>query len=159
MDRKWTLHFYNSILLQHHHLLKSSISLWRPNCWHVSSWNDHVHWNNLGSQFSCCPHLLVWGNIGMWYIFLLIYGAIPSTVSGNAHKLLGKALAPATIYWTTTVLVTIVRVLPYFAHIVFQWSFNPLDHHIIQEINYYKYDVQIIVNIFYVSNYLCLCFN
>lgn len=94
------------------------------------------------SHFTWIQHLLVWGSIGMWYIFLLIYGAMPSTVSGNAHNLLVEALAPAPIYWSTTLLVTVACVLPYFAHIVFQRSFNPLDHHIIQEIKYYKKDVE-----------------
>ncbi|CAO2840230.1 unnamed protein product [Amaranthus hypochondriacus] len=94
------------------------------------------------SHFTWIQHLLIWGSIGMWYIFLLIYGAMPSTVSGNAHMLLVEALAPAPIYWTTTLLVTVACVLPYFAHIVFQRTFNPLDHHIIQEIKYYKKDVE-----------------
>ncbi|XP_057549813.1 probable phospholipid-transporting ATPase 4 [Amaranthus tricolor] len=105
-------------------------------------WAVNVQISLTMSHFTWIQHLLVWGSIGMWYVFLLIYGAMPSTVSGNAHSLLVEALAPAPIYWATTLLVTIACVLPYFAHIVFQQTFNPLDHHIIQEIKYYKKDVE-----------------
>lgn len=94
------------------------------------------------SHFTWIQHLLVWGSIGMWYIFLLIYGAMPSTISGNAHGILLEALAPAPIYWATTVLVTFACVLPYFAHVAFQRAFNPMDHHVIQEIKYYKKDIE-----------------
>lgn len=63
-------------------------------------------------------------------------------VSGNAYKILIEALAPAPIYWIATLLVTIACNLPYLAHIAFQRCFNPMDHHIIQEIKYYKKDVE-----------------
>ncbi|KAL9235477.1 hypothetical protein vseg_010234 [Gypsophila vaccaria] len=94
------------------------------------------------SHFTWIQHLLVWGSIAMWYIFLLIYGAMPSTISGYAHKLFVEALAPAPIFWAVTLLVTVTCNLPYFAHIAFQRAFNPMDHHIIQEIKYYKRDVE-----------------
>ncbi|XP_074268214.1 putative phospholipid-transporting ATPase 4 isoform X2 [Silene latifolia] len=94
------------------------------------------------SHFTWIQHVLVWGSISMWYIFLLIYGAMPSTISGNAHKLLVEALAPAPIFWAATLLVTVACTMPYFAHIAFQRAFNPMDHHIIQEIKHYKKDVE-----------------
>ncbi|XP_074302179.1 putative phospholipid-transporting ATPase 4 isoform X1 [Silene latifolia] len=90
------------------------------------------------SHFTWIQHVLVWGSIAMWYIFLLIYGAMPSTISGNAHKLLVEALAPSPIFWATTLLVTVACNLPYFAHIAFQRAFNPMDHHVIQEMKYYN---------------------
>ncbi|KAI3463255.1 hypothetical protein Pfo_019918 [Paulownia fortunei] len=37
---------------------------------------------------------------------------------------------------------TVACNLPYLAHISFQRSFNPLDHHVIQEIKYYKKDIE-----------------
>ncbi|KAH9617560.1 hypothetical protein KSS87_021801 [Heliosperma pusillum] len=94
------------------------------------------------SHFTWIQHVLVWGSIAMWYIFLLIYGAMSSTFSGNAHKLLVEALAPAPIFWAATLLVTVACTMPYFAHIAFQRAFNPMDHHIIQEIKHYKKDVE-----------------
>lgn len=62
--------------------------------------------------------------------------------SGNAYQILVEVLGPAPIFWTATLLVTIACNLPYIVHIAFQRSFNPMDHHIIQEIKYYRKDVE-----------------
>ncbi|MED6118736.1 putative phospholipid-transporting ATPase 4 [Stylosanthes scabra] len=94
------------------------------------------------SHFTWIQHLFVWGSIGTWYLFLLIYGVLPPKYSKTAYQILIEVLAPAPIYWTATVLVTIACVLPYLAHISFQRCFNPMDHHIIQEIKYYKKDIE-----------------
>ncbi|KAK1281137.1 putative phospholipid-transporting ATPase 5 [Acorus gramineus] len=94
------------------------------------------------SHFTWIQHLFVWGSIGTWYIFLLLYGMSSPVISGNAFRILIEALAPAPIYWAVTLLVTAACNLPYFVHISFQRSFNPMDHHVIQEIKYYKKDVE-----------------
>ncbi|PSS18074.1 Phospholipid-transporting ATPase [Actinidia chinensis var. chinensis] len=94
------------------------------------------------SHFTWIQHLLVWGSVATWYLFLLLYGMLSPVYSGNAFQLLVEALAPAPIYWITTLLVTIACNLPYLAHLSFQRSFHPMDHHIIQEIKYYKKDVE-----------------
>ncbi|XP_057978495.1 probable phospholipid-transporting ATPase 4 isoform X2 [Malania oleifera] len=94
------------------------------------------------SHFTWIQHLFVWGSVATWYLFLLLYGMLSPTISGNAFQILVEALAPAPIYWCATLLVTVACTLPYFAHISFQRSFNPMDHHIIQEIKYYKKDVE-----------------
>ncbi|KAG4948017.1 hypothetical protein JHK82_041192 [Glycine max] len=94
------------------------------------------------SHFTWIQHLVVWGSITTWYIFLLLYGMLPPQYSKSAYQLLIEVLAPAPIYWTATLLVTIACVLPYLAHISFQRCFNPMDHHIIQEIKYYKKDIE-----------------
>ncbi|XP_042480914.1 probable phospholipid-transporting ATPase 4 isoform X1 [Macadamia integrifolia] len=94
------------------------------------------------SHFTWIQHLFVWGSIGTWYIFLVLYGMLSPILSGNAFQILVEALAPAPIYWSVTLLVTIACNLPYLAHISFQRSFNPMDHHVIQEIKYYKKDVE-----------------
>ncbi|GFZ04281.1 ATPase E1-E2 type family protein [Actinidia rufa] len=94
------------------------------------------------SHFTWIQHLLVWGSVATWYLFLLLYGMLSPVYSGNAFRLLVEALAPAPIYWITTLLVTITCNLPYLAHLSFQRCFHPMDHHIIQEIKYYKKDVE-----------------
>lgn len=94
------------------------------------------------SHFTWIQHLLVWGSIVMWYLFLLLYGMMSPTYSGNAFKILVEALGPAPSFWSGTLLVTIACNLPYLAHISYQRCFNPMDHHIIQEIKYYKKDVE-----------------
>lgn len=94
------------------------------------------------SHFTWIQHLFVWGSITTWYLFLLLYGMLSPVYSGNAYQLLLEALAPAPIYWSATLLVTAACNLPYLAHISYQRCFNPMDHHIIQEIKYYKKDVE-----------------
>ncbi|XP_058227244.1 probable phospholipid-transporting ATPase 4 isoform X3 [Rhododendron vialii] len=94
------------------------------------------------SHFTWIQHLLIWGSIATWYLFLLGYGMMPPVYSGKAFQLLLEALAPAPLYWCATLLVTIACNLPYLAHISFQRCFHPMDHHIIQEIKYLKKDVE-----------------
>ncbi|XP_057474839.1 probable phospholipid-transporting ATPase 4 [Actinidia eriantha] len=94
------------------------------------------------SHFTWIQHLFIWGSIAMWYVFLLLYGMLPPKYSGNAFRILIEALAPSPIFWSATLLVTLVCNLPYLAHISFQRCFHPMDHHVIQEIKYYKKDVE-----------------
>lgn len=94
------------------------------------------------SHFTWIQHLFIWGSIATWYLFLFVYGRLSPSISGNAFQILVEALAPAPIYWLATLLVTIACNLPYSAHISYQRCFHPLDHHIIQEIKYYKKDVE-----------------
>ncbi|KAL8098792.1 hypothetical protein AgCh_031494 [Apium graveolens] len=61
-------------------------------------------------------------------------------ISGNVFKIFVEVLAPAPLYWITTLLVTVTCNLPYFALIYFQREFRPMDHQVIQEMKYYKKD-------------------
>uniref|UniRef100_A0A7N0UB60 Phospholipid-transporting ATPase n=1 Tax=Kalanchoe fedtschenkoi TaxID=63787 RepID=A0A7N0UB60_KALFE len=94
------------------------------------------------SHFTWIQHAFVWGSIVSWYLFLMLYGYLPSDISGNAYKVFVEELSPAPVFWSTTLLVTLVSNLPYIFHISFQRSFHPMDHHIIQEIKYCKKDVE-----------------
>ncbi|KAK2371243.1 putative phospholipid-transporting ATPase 4 [Trifolium repens] len=94
------------------------------------------------SHFTWIQHLFVWGSIASWYLFLLLYGMLSPQYSKTAYQILVEVLAPAPIYWAATILVTVTCNLPYLAHISFQRCFNPMDHHIIQEIKYYKKDIE-----------------
>ncbi|KAK7255624.1 hypothetical protein RIF29_29039 [Crotalaria pallida] len=94
------------------------------------------------SHFTWIQHLFVWGSIVTWYLFLSLYGMISPQYSKTAYQILVEALGPAPIYWIATLLVTVTCNLPYLAHISFQRCFNPMDHHIIQEIKYYKKDIE-----------------
>ncbi|XP_042474328.1 probable phospholipid-transporting ATPase 4 isoform X1 [Zingiber officinale] len=95
------------------------------------------------SHFTWIQHLFVWGSVATWYIFLVAYGmSFWHLISGNSYHMLLEALGPAPIYWAATLLVTLACNIPYLAHISFQRALNPLDHHVIQEIKYYKKDVE-----------------
>ncbi|KAK6128049.1 hypothetical protein DH2020_038213 [Rehmannia glutinosa] len=88
------------------------------------------------------PKNLFFDCVTFWYIFLAVYGELSYALDVNAFRILLEILAPAPIYWSTTLLVTVACNLPYLAHISFQRSFNPLDHHVIQEIKYYRKDIE-----------------
>ncbi|KAL1293214.1 hypothetical protein HN51_053864 [Arachis hypogaea] len=94
------------------------------------------------SHFTWVQHVFVWGSIATWYIFLFLYGALSPTYSKNAYKILVESLGPAPIYWIATFLISVSCFLPYLTHIAIQRCFNPMDHHIIQEIKYYKKDIE-----------------
>ncbi|XP_042024546.1 probable phospholipid-transporting ATPase 4 [Salvia splendens] len=105
-------------------------------------WTVNVQIALAMSHFTWIQHVFIVASIATWYLFLLVYGEMQYSLEVNAFRILLEILAPAPIYWSTTLLVTIVCNLPYFAHISFQRSLNPLDHHIIQEIKYYKKDIE-----------------
>ncbi|WOK96998.1 putative phospholipid-transporting ATPase 7 isoform X2 [Canna indica] len=92
------------------------------------------------NHFTWIQHLLVWGSVVAWYIFLFAYGMASPTISGDAYQLLQEALGSAPIYWIVTILVIFACNIPYLAHISFKRMFTPLDHHVIQEIKHFKLD-------------------
>ncbi|XP_008225775.1 PREDICTED: probable phospholipid-transporting ATPase 4 [Prunus mume] len=93
------------------------------------------------NHFTWIQHLFIWGSILIWYVFLLIYGALPPAYSQRGFRVLIEALGPAPLYWTVTLFVVVVSLLPYFIHIIIQRSFYPLDDHVIQEMKYFRKDV------------------
>ncbi|GMJ08440.1 Aminophospholipid ATPase 4 [Hibiscus trionum] len=92
------------------------------------------------THYTWIQHLLIWLSVLAWFLFLLVYGMLSPAYSKNVFHILTEALAPAPMYWTTTLLVTIACTLPYIAHMCLQRCFHPMDHHIIQEIKYLKKD-------------------
>ncbi|KAF5475521.1 hypothetical protein F2P56_007321 [Juglans regia] len=90
------------------------------------------------SHFTFIQHLFIWGSILSWYIFLLVYGALPPAYSKKGFHLFMEAIGSAPVYWMITLIVTVVSLLPYFMHIVIQRLFYPLDDHILQEMKYCK---------------------
>ncbi|XP_030525252.1 probable phospholipid-transporting ATPase 4 [Rhodamnia argentea] len=94
------------------------------------------------SHFTWIQHLFIWGSIAFWYLFLFIYGLFSPIYTGNVYRILVEVLAPAASFWAATLLATVTCNLLYFCHISIQRCFYPMDHHIIQEIKYYKKDVR-----------------
>ncbi|KAM1123095.1 hypothetical protein ACFX13_004612 [Malus domestica] len=95
------------------------------------------------NRFTWIQHLFIWGSIMIWYVFLLVYGAFPPAYSQRGFRVLIEALGPAPLYWTVTLFVVVVSLLPYFIHIVIQRSFYPLDDHVIQEMKHCRKDVAV----------------
>ncbi|KAG6475120.1 putative phospholipid-transporting ATPase 9 [Zingiber officinale] len=86
--------------------------------------------------FTAIQHIVIWGSIAVWYLFLLVYGAIPPAYSTNAYRVFVEVLAPAPSYWITTLFVTIATLIPYFTYSTIQMRFFPMYHNMIQWIRH-----------------------
>ncbi|KAK9845741.1 hypothetical protein WJX81_001079 [Elliptochloris bilobata] len=53
-------------------------------------------------------------SVGIWFAYLLVYGALPLWISGNIYSLLIGAIAPKPAYWLILALVPVACVLPGF---------------------------------------------
>lgn len=85
------------------------------------------------SYFTWIQHILIFGSILAWYIFLLLYGYISLTISPSAYKVFIEACAPSAVYWITIILVVLTAIIPYFTCLVFRNYLFPMDHIIIHE--------------------------
>ncbi|KAJ0111045.1 hypothetical protein Patl1_02754 [Pistacia atlantica] len=85
------------------------------------------------NYFTWIQHFFIWGSIALWYLFLVIYGSLPTTFSTTAYMVLVEACAPSLLYWLTTLLVVVSTLLPYFFYRAFQVRFRPMIHDIIQQ--------------------------
>ncbi|WOG89612.1 hypothetical protein DCAR_0208850 [Daucus carota subsp. sativus] len=93
------------------------------------------------SHFTWIQHCFIWGSIVVWFSFLIIYGVILPETSTGSYQVFTETLAPTPLFWMTILLVVMASVIPYFIHASLLRSFQPEDHHIIQEIKYLKKDV------------------
>ncbi|KAH7331067.1 hypothetical protein KP509_20G014000 [Ceratopteris richardii] len=90
--------------------------------------------------FTWIQHACIWGSILLWYLFLIIYGYIPPTISTTAYRVFIEACAPSPSYWLTILLASGAALLPSFAYISFQSTFFPIDDQIIQEFSHLQKD-------------------
>lgn len=96
--------------------------VWTVNCQMALSIN----------YFTWIQHFFIWGSIAFWYVFLLIYGALPPKISTTAHQVFVEACAPSPFYWLGTLLVVVSCLVPYFLYRAFQTEFKPMIHDVIQ---------------------------
>ena len=61
-------------------------------------------------MFEQCTCILA----GIWFAYLLVYGALPLWISGNIYALLADAIAPKPAFWLLLALVPAACVLPSF---------------------------------------------
>lgn len=87
------------------------------------------------SYFTLIQHLVVWGGIAFWLLFLLVYGFMPPRVSTTAYKVLVESLFPSPLFWLSTLFVVISALIPYYSYSAIQMRFFPLYHEKIQWIS------------------------
>ncbi|XP_042413371.1 putative phospholipid-transporting ATPase 9 [Zingiber officinale] len=88
------------------------------------------------TYFTLIQHIFIWGSIAVWYLFLVVYGAIPPSISTTAYLVFIEGLAPAPSYWIATLFVVTAAVIPYFTYSAIQMRFFPMYHNMIQWIRY-----------------------
>lgn len=84
------------------------------------------------NYFTLIQHISIWGGVALWYLFLLVYGAIAPARSTTAFMVFVEALAPAPSYWILTLFVTIATLIPYFTCATIQMRFFPMYHNMVQ---------------------------
>ncbi|KAL9225798.1 hypothetical protein vseg_001681 [Gypsophila vaccaria] len=84
------------------------------------------------SYFTLIQHIVIWGGIALWYIFLLIYGAIDPSTSTTAYQVFVESLAPSLKYWVLTLFVVVSALIPYVTSLAIQMRFIPMYHQMIQ---------------------------
>ncbi|KAF5751968.1 hypothetical protein HS088_TW02G00987 [Tripterygium wilfordii] len=87
------------------------------------------------SYFTTIQHILVWGSIAVWYLFLMIYGAVSPSSSKDAYMVFIEALAPAPSYWFVTLFVVLSTLIPYCIYAAIQIRFFPMYYQIVQKIS------------------------
>lgn len=90
------------------------------------------------SYFTWIQHCVIWGSIIFWYMFLVVYGSFPSTISTTAYWVFREACASSPLYWLVILLVVVSALLPYFMYSNFQKTFFPKYHDLIQRLQVQK---------------------
>ncbi|KAK8604466.1 hypothetical protein V6N13_099408 [Hibiscus sabdariffa] len=88
------------------------------------------------SYFTLIQHIVIWGTIGFWYLFQLVYGFLPPSFTTDAYRVFIETLAPAPSYWLVTLFVVIATLIPYFLYNAIQMRFFPMYHGMIQWIRH-----------------------
>nr|BAJ86425.1 predicted protein [Hordeum vulgare subsp. vulgare] len=84
------------------------------------------------NYFTLVQHICIWSGIFLWYLFLIIYGAITPSFSTTFFMVFSEALGGAPAYWVVTLLVAVAALIPYFTLAVVKTWFFPDYHNKIQ---------------------------
>ena len=80
-------------------------------------------------------HFSIWGSIIVWFIFLLIYGALPPgfTVTEHVWLMFREMVGPLPKNWFVVLCIPALAVFPEFFFRAVKRQMYPDDHHIVQE--------------------------
>lgn len=88
------------------------------------------------SYFTLIQHVVIWGGVALWYLFLLAYGAMPPSISTTAYKVFAESLAPNPSFYIVTIFVVISALVPYTVYNAIQMRFFPMYHGMVQWIRH-----------------------
>ncbi|KAL2484740.1 putative phospholipid-transporting ATPase 9 [Abeliophyllum distichum] len=84
------------------------------------------------SYFTIIQHIVIWGGIALWYLFLLVYGTILPSISTTAYRVFVESLFPTPSFYIVTIFVVISALTPYFTYKAIQMRFFPMYHEMLQ---------------------------
>ncbi|KAG9449952.1 hypothetical protein H6P81_009917 [Aristolochia fimbriata] len=84
------------------------------------------------SYFTWIQHFFIWGSIIFWYIFLVLYGLVPPTISTTAYMVFVETCSSSPMYWLAVLLIVVCALLPYTSFKAMQTRFFPIYHEIVQ---------------------------
>ncbi|KAG5521441.1 hypothetical protein RHGRI_033863 [Rhododendron griersonianum] len=80
------------------------------------------------TYFTLIQHIVIWGGISLWFLFLFLYGSMSPDVSTTAYKVLVESLAPAPAFWLNILFVVLAALVPYYSYSAIQMRFFPMYH-------------------------------
>lgn len=80
------------------------------------------------TYFTLIQHIVIWGGISLWFLFLFLYGSMSPDVSTTAYKVLVESLAPAPAFWLNILFVVLAALIPYYSYSAIQMRFFPMYH-------------------------------
>ncbi|KAG0584404.1 hypothetical protein KC19_3G207800 [Ceratodon purpureus] len=92
--------------------------------------------------FTWIHHLFIWLSILSWYLFIIVYGALPTSWSTIAYKEFIEVLAPSASYWLLQPLVVMAALLPDLVFRSIKSVYRPSDYQIVIEQSKSKRDSQ-----------------
>lgn len=84
------------------------------------------------NYFTLIQHLVIWGGIILWYLFLMAYGSLDPDISTTAFHLFIEVLAPSPRYWLVVLFIVVACLVPYCCYSAIQMRFFPMYHNMIQ---------------------------
>jgi len=80
-------------------------------------------------------HLVIWGTIAAWFVFLVGFGAADPSMSTDVHAIFVEVMAPQPSFWLVCLLTVVLALLPDLVFRAMQRVYSPQDHHIVQEVD------------------------
>nr|XP_027190290.1 putative phospholipid-transporting ATPase 9 isoform X2 [Cicer arietinum] len=86
--------------------------------------------------FTLVHHVVIWGSIAFWHLFLFIYGSLPPNISTNAYKVFVETLAPSPSFWIVALFAAVSTLIPFLACSTVKMWFFPRHHERVQWMRY-----------------------
>ncbi|GIL66626.1 hypothetical protein Vafri_20112 [Volvox africanus] len=95
----------------------------------------HLQLAILEEEWTVLHHAAIWGSLGIWFLYLLCFGALPVSWSLEMWQLFRTIVGPSAQLWLLVVVIPVVAVLPVMAIKEFKRLLFPSDEDVIREMS------------------------